>query len=280
MKDIVVLYHANCPDGFGGAWVAKKKLGDQADYIPVLHADPPPDGLQGKDVYMIDFCYPSPETTARVLEQVKSLTIIDHHITAKDMIETAHHHLFDIERSGATLAWQYFFPNEPVPLLLQYIEGSDLWKFDLPRAEEFYALSSTLTLDFDVWDKLVADFEDEARRKTHLDRGGELLQYQQKIIEDVLKDAEEVVFEGRSALAANSPVLDSQIGNAIVKRGYDIGIIWSHASNGKIKVGLRSKKDGDVDVGTIAKKYRGGGHKSASGFSLDENDEFPWQKKS
>ena len=31
-----VLYHKNCNDGFGAAWVAWQALGNQAKYIPCL----------------------------------------------------------------------------------------------------------------------------------------------------------------------------------------------------------------------------------------------------
>ena len=58
MKNIVVLYHADCPDGFGGAWAAHKKLGEKAEYIGVHHNFLPPKGLDGKEIYMIDFVYP------------------------------------------------------------------------------------------------------------------------------------------------------------------------------------------------------------------------------
>jgi len=38
-KEIVVLYHANCLDGFGAAYAAWKKFGDTADYIPVQYGE-------------------------------------------------------------------------------------------------------------------------------------------------------------------------------------------------------------------------------------------------
>ena len=40
--NISVLYHADCPDGFGGAYAAWKKFGDTAEYIPVKYGRTPP----------------------------------------------------------------------------------------------------------------------------------------------------------------------------------------------------------------------------------------------
>ena len=33
-KNIVIIYHTDCRDGFGAAWAAWKKFGDSATYIP------------------------------------------------------------------------------------------------------------------------------------------------------------------------------------------------------------------------------------------------------
>ena len=56
-KKNVLLYHANCPDGFGSAYSFWKKFGDDMEYIPVKHGQPPPEGLSGKNVYIADFAY-------------------------------------------------------------------------------------------------------------------------------------------------------------------------------------------------------------------------------
>jgi len=278
MKDIVVLYHINCNDGFGGAWVARKKFGDKADYIGVIHHDPPPLGLIDKEVYIIDFSYPA-EDTEKILKAAKSLTVIDHHVTAKGVVESLPSHVYDIDHSGAVLAWNYFFPGEKVPMLLKYVEDGDLWKFELPESREFFAFSMTMLFDFKRWDELIEDFEDEKKKRVHLDEGKMILEYQKKMIDELMKEGEEVSFEGYSALAVNSAMLPSQLGNAIVNEGYDMGIVWFNSGGGITKVSLRSDKDGDVDVGKIAKKHGGGGHKSASGFVINPGEEFPWQHK-
>jgi len=276
--DKIVLYHSNCADGFSGAWVARKKFGDEADYIGVFHKNPPPDDLNDKDVYIIDFSYPA-EETKRLLEQTKSLTVIDHHITVKEVVESVPDHLYAVDNSGAVLAWKYFFKDEEVPLFLQYVEDGDLWNFKLNRSEEFSAFLKTLDYDFEKWDEVIKKFEDKKEREKYLDYGTEILEYQKKVIEDIMKNAEEVSFEGYSAMVVNSSMFGSQVGNAMVKKGYDIGIIWSHIGESTIRVSLRSDKEGKVNVGNIAAKFGGGGHKSAAGFIIDESQSFPWKKK-
>jgi len=277
VKDTVILYHNNCNDGFGGAWAARRKFGKKADYIGVQHHNPPPLGLNDKEVYIIDFSYPKKETD-KLLKDTKSLTLIDHHVTAKDVTESAPSHIYDINHSGAVLAWNYFFPDEEVPLYLKYIEDIDLWEFKLPRAEDFMALSATVPFDLEKWDKIVEDFENEKKRNAFMDRGKNLLEYQKTIIDRLMENAEQIEFEGKSALAINSSVLSSQIGNTIVKKGYDIGIVWFYTNDGGIKISLRSDKEGEVDVGKIAEIYGGGGHKSSAAFVLDEDEKLPWHE--
>ncbi len=278
MKDIVVLYHGNCTDGFSGAWVARKKFGDNADYIAVQHQTPPPVGLQNKDIYLIDFSYPS-DTTLTLLKEARSFIPIDHHITAKETVMSIPGHVYGDNNSGSVLAWQYFFPTEKVPLFLQYIEDGDLWNFKLPRSKDFYSFMLTLPFDFDTWDKLVSEFENDDKRRGHLDYGAHIREYQENIIEEQLKEAQEVILDGHSALAVNSSIFESQTGNIIIDKGYDIGIIWRYLGEGDIKVSLRSKKGGEIDVRKIAEKYGGGGHTSAAGFTLKFGTDLPWQPK-
>ena len=61
MKPILILYHKNCPDGFGAAWAAWKKFGDKAEYLAVEHSASIPKNLKDrKEIYMVDFCYNYP----------------------------------------------------------------------------------------------------------------------------------------------------------------------------------------------------------------------------
>ena len=52
----VVIYHADCTDGFGAAYSAWKQLGNRAEYYPCKHGTPPPD-VAGKNVVILDFSY-------------------------------------------------------------------------------------------------------------------------------------------------------------------------------------------------------------------------------
>ncbi|OYV83184.1 MAG: hypothetical protein B7W96_00395, partial [Parcubacteria group bacterium 37-58-5] len=122
-KDIAILYHGGCPDGFGGAYAAWKKFGDSADYIPVKYEQPVPKHIEGKELYMVDFCYEQGIMDG-LLKNAKSLVVLDHHEGVRDVVESMPNHIYDSQRSGATIAWSYFHPETPVPTFLTYVEDA------------------------------------------------------------------------------------------------------------------------------------------------------------
>ena len=277
MKSILILYHKNCPDGFGAAWAARKKFGKKADYVAVEYRSVPKEKFfkNRKEIYICDFCYHQP-----VLEQLlkinPNITIIDHHITAKETVKLAKNHSYALNHSGAVLTWKFFHPKKPVPRLLRHVEDVDLWKWKLPfTAEISVALELYNNFDFKKWDKIAPDFEDTKKRKKYVNEGKIILKYRDTILKRIIAGAEKVKLGKMGAFAVNSPFWQSEIGNYIVENKKRIGIIWSRKS-GKINVSLRSKKR-MTDVSKIALKYGGGGHKAASGFSLDVDKPFPWK---
>ena len=273
---IVVLYHNNCPDGFGAAWAAWKKFGNKAEYIGVNHQEPPPKGLYGKDIYLVDFCYGADETR-RMQKIARSLAIIDHHISRKDIVLSVPQHRYAVNRSGSVLAWQYFHLAQNVPTLLKYVEDIDLWKFKLSQTHELVAyLDMHLEHSFKIFDIMAHKFENKKIRNQCAHEGRIILQYQKVLIDDAMKNSAEFVkFFGYTVLAANSPFIHSEIGNALAKKHGPFGIVWSKKYN-KIIVSLRSM--GNFDVSKIASRYGGGGHKNAAGFSFADNAKFPWKE--
>jgi len=273
-KKIVVLYHKDCRDGFGAAWAAWRKFGERAEYIGVNHDEPPPKNLKGKNVYLLDFVYPL-ETTKKLLEVVRLLTAIDHHISVEKSTKLSHRYLYDIKHSGAVLAWKYFHPDKKIPVLLKYIEDIDIWKMTMPHTREFMASLETYGLDFFLWNKIARNWESPGGRKRYLGEGTAILKYQGRLIKGAMKDAEEVRFLGHRALAVNFTLkLNSEIGDAMRKKGFPLGIIWQRRA-GKLIVSLRSTSK--IDSSKIALRFGGGGHRRAAAFRLVSKEKFPWK---
>lgn len=276
MKSIVILYHADCPDGFSGAWAAWKKFGNKADYIPAEYQTQPPKGLKNKEIYFIDFIYQhSPAIIKKLSSENKKVVVIDHHASAESMVKSVPEHIFDINHSGAFLAWRYFHKNQAVPKLIRYIENVDLWKFTLPNSKKISSFIEAVDMNFRDWSRLASDLENSAKRKKIIEWGKIILKYEDKVIDRIIKeDAETVKFAGYKTMAVNTQFAHSQLGNELVRRMPPISITWAQQNDRRF-FSLRS--NGKVDVGQIAKKFGGGGHKAAAGFSLPANKPLPWK---
>ena len=157
-KSVAILYHGGCPDGFGSAYAAWKKFGDEAEYIPVKHGQPVPEGLAGRNLYFADFSYPQ-ETMDTLVKTAASVTVLDHHLGAKSIVESMPVYVFDEKRSGATITWSYFHPDTPVPALLQYVEDGDLYLFKLPDSRAIISYAYSHRFAFEEWDRLAQEIE-------------------------------------------------------------------------------------------------------------------------
>ncbi len=271
-KEKVFLYHADCFDGFGAAYAAWKKFKNKAKYIAVRHGENLPEGLAGNEVYTLDFCYKG-ENFEYLLKNT-DLTVIDHHVTAKNDVERAPNHSYALKNSGCVLTWKYFFPDKDVPELLKFIEDKDLWAFKFKETDLIRERLETEKIDFKVWDSFMRKLQNKKTAKSLIKEGQLLVKSRDNNVKILLEKSYEVEFEGLKCRAINSPVFHSELGHEIVKMGYPVGIVWKYNGN-KITVSLRS--DGKTDVSLLASKYNGGGHRAASGFAIDNFDNLPWK---
>ena len=250
----VVLYHADCMDGFGAAWALWKRF-PHARYMAVKHGNPPPTGLESQHVVMVDFSYHR-ETILALARQTASLYILDHHISAQASLEDLPFAYFDMNRSGAVLAWEWSH-KEPVPWLLQYVQDKDLWQWQLPDSREVSASLASYPFEFKTWEILQFD--------TLKLEGTGILRYEKTLVEKMVNEAIMVSLAGHTIPAVHSAILTSQIGEYLSEK-HPFCLIW-HQKGGRRYFSLRSKTGG-ISVADIAVKYGGGGHTHAAGFSI------------
>lgn len=257
----LVIYHANCTDGFGAAYSAWKLLGDRAEYHAAKYGEPPPD-VKGKNVVVLDFSYDN-ATTKLLMKEAKGFLVIDHHKSAMVELHDVSCTHFDMNHSGAMLSWRFFHPGKEAPRLIQFIEDRDLWKWEIPYSKEFSAAFDMVKFDFEEFDKYLDDSAvDDAQ-----ERGAYILAYSKTVISKIAKHATPRKLVGKDVLVVNSPHWMSEIGNTLGPR-CDFAVIWywDHDTR-QVKVSLRAHHD-DADVSEVAKRYGGGGHRKAAGFSL------------
>ena len=256
-----VIYHANCTDGFGSAYSAWKLLGNRAEYYPCKHGQEPPD-VKGKTVVILDFSFNN-ATTKKMIGEAKELLVIDHHKSAVVELHDISNTIFDMNKSGATMAWEFFHPGKEAPKFIQYITDRDLWRWELPYSKEFSAAFDMVPFEFEEFEK----FEDDSVFDDAVKRGSYILAYSKTVIKKVCDKAASRKIGGKHVMVVNSSHWMSEIG-AKLSPDCDYALIWYYDHNDRmIKVSLRAFHE-HIDVSEVSKRFGGGGHKKAGGFTL------------
>lgn len=266
----VVMYHANCADGFGAAWALYQHFGDDVDYTPVDYSSPPPlEDFVGKKVLMVDVSFPR----AVLQEQIAAsdaFFLLDHHATAKNEVQglDPQNVFFDMNRSGAGLAWDFAFPGLKAPLLVKTVQDRDLWRFVLPHSKELLAVLDVMPRTFAAWNAF------QHRLDTELDnviQEGKMLCLQfDSQLRTVMKTAHPIRHGSHKGWAMNAPYIFASEGGTLLaqKDDSDFGFVWVLEPNNTVRCSWRTTDDNPVTARQLAEQFGGGGHKHASGARI------------
>ncbi len=280
------IYHGGCDDGFAAAWAVRNALGNKVEfYAGVYQQEPPPH--DARDIIFVDFSYKRPVLEA-MADKANSILILDHHKTAaEDLADlpepppaavwleatvngTLHRSrrmvaLFDMNRSGAALAWDYFVGGKR-PGFIEYVQDRDLWRKALPSGDEFTIALRSYPHDFETWDWMVAAGPDGL-----IAEGESIQRYYRLRVEELKRSSYKAHIGGATCFICNAPYFAaSEVAGEICGRdGTQFGASYFEVERGRFQYSLRSR--GDFDVSAIARQFGGGGHKNAAGFSVEGN---------
>lgn len=262
----VVIYHANCSDGFCSAWLMHSVF-PNAVFHAANYDDEPPEFYDNDEVYILDFSYPR-EVMLGIKLRVKYLLVLDHHKTAQAACEGLDFCVFDMNKSGAGLTLQFLeSQGYKLPIgagkLVNYVQDRDLWRHSLSYTKEVNAAIRSYPFEFDEWYNLAAVLHVDDTRLT--DEGTAILRYRSQIIKKHVEKSTQVQINGVLGLEVCCTVgeIISDIGEMLGAM-YPIGAVYSDM-NGIRQYSLRSTT---VDVSAIAKTFGGGGHAMAAGFRI------------
>jgi len=258
-----VFYHSNCYDGFGAAFVCWKKFGESAQYFPVSYGFNPPEvDSRCEELYIVDFSYPE-RIINELLKKFKTITILDHHKTAKEMLEpligtkSQLEIIFDMDRSGALITWDHLFPGQEAPALIRHISDRDLWKFEMDRTKEVHKALVSYPMDFGLWDT----FEVERLKM----EGVTCNRLYDNLVKNICKAFWIGEIAGHKVPMVNTSIAWSEVGHQLLTDSPEADFVASFTVfDTQVMWSLRSK--GEFDVSAIAKKFGGGGHLNAAGF--------------
>lgn len=295
-KPDICLYHFPCDDGFASAWTVQNKWPDCA-MVPINYGQKFPDiDLTGKRLLIADFSFP-PNALADFANKAKEIVILDHHKTAKadlvefevgicgdalfaaadidgmfrDMAELGRPAIlarFDMERSGASLTWEFCFPHLPTPVFVQIIEDRDLWRFKLRETRAFSLYLRSFPYDFAKWSEIAGRLRDDPNLVM-----GEALSierfYDQKLAEMLPTATLKTIGKWPGVPVAHAPyAFASDLANELLKAHPQapFAAVVVDAYGGRT-YSLRSENSRQ-DVSEVAKTFGGGGHRNAAGFRV------------
>ena len=278
MKPLVI-YHKDCFDGITAAWIADRyfKMNPALidwipEFIPATYGDKPPN-VKGKDVFILDFSYPY-DVLVEVARASQSILVLDHHKTAQQDLQGLPYAIFDMNKSGAGMAWDWFFVGSPRPPLITVIEDRDLWRFSLPYTREAMAWIATVPHDLKSWDDLMGDSLEKI-----IERGKSIMKYIEAYGIKAREHRRVETIAGFQVPTMNIPYMNcSEHLHALMNYydrlmlTYDFVASYFLRGDNKWQFSLRSR--GDFDVSEIAKQFGGGGHRNSAGFTVDT---LPWK---
>lgn len=269
MKSLCI-YHGNCVDGFGAAWAVRKALGENnVEFFAGFHGDNPPD-CTDREVLIVDFSYKRP-VLLEMAKTAKRILILDHHLSAQGELTDLPDNVtavFDMNRSGAMMAWDHFFPDKNAPALIKHVQDRDLWRFEMMYTKEFVQNLFSFEYDFEVWDEIVEKTTENYSGYTEFVAQGKALirKHTKDILEMVPRNVTRVNIAGHEVPVLNAPYFYSSEAGHIMAKGEKFAACYWQSDQG-ITFSLRSNEDG-LDVSEVAKKFGGGGHRNAAGFSI------------
>jgi hypothetical protein len=306
MKPLAI-YHANCADGFTAAWAVRQAM--DCEFHAAVHGAPPPPA-EGRDLVLVDFCYPA-HVMLDLQLVARSILVLDHHksaeeelpanpLTAPDQLTVVRieaapddgdytwghfqswvqqdqwegipkamiYALFDMERSGAGIAWDFFHPGKARPALIDHVEDRDLWRFALHGTREIQSALFSYPYRFEIWDELMQAPTFELyqqglciERKHHKD-----------VAELVAVAQRQMVIGHYDVPVASLPYTLASDAGHLMAQGQPFAACYYDKAAGRV-FSLRSTDDG-VDVSEVAKLYGGGGHARAAGFTVPRDHEL------
>lgn len=269
----VVIYHDNCFDGFTAAYYARMhESWVSAEYIPWSYEKSiNVNDFKNCSLLILDFSFPR-EILLELKKVTSYLLVIDHHKSAQEELKGIENTIFDMDECGASLTFKFFFHEEyeknGLPNLIKYIRDRDLWKNELPNTKEVNAWIRIQNRSFFNWNYLAANVPNDMI----ITAGKNILDSNAASVEYISKFAYPCWIGSKKAIAVNSPIFISELGDHLSKEA-PVAIIYYDKCDKKY-VELRSKT---VDVSQIAKVYGGGGHKFAAGFTQDKGHPNVWE---
>jgi uncharacterized protein len=272
MKSILCFHH-NDADGRASGAIVRYALGEKVHLVETDYNGKElawEDLQRGDQVIVVDFSFPYQDM--KKLSEDYNMIWIDHHISALTEFASISQDwagIRSIEEAACVLTWQYFFPEKPLPRAVVLIGDRDIWRWaesETGAFNEGLYVQDTSAGNDSLWRPLLED--DPQLLQQLLEEGSRLREIRLAEIRKTIENRGfSVSFEGHKTLAINTPG-NGDFGQYGCDLGYEIVYCYQDQMQNRQLMTVVTLFSRSVDVSVIAKKYYGGGHAGAAGFSF------------
>lgn len=294
-----VFYHRMDLDGWCSAAIAMRhfemvfgtfNVPDDVKLIGYHYGDPIDfDELQEDSTFYFLDVFPQPyeEMYERFMGKSRGkLIVIDHHKTfVESPVAGLVDGLLDVSHAACELAWMFFNEGTPTPPVVLALGQYDSWRKDgvfdwdntvLPFQYAARSMFKDPTVSAGWWFTALQN-TDESRSwfSNRVMLGTELLLHERQRNTKVLKNNHmELKFEGLRLLVCNDGAYNSLLFESMWDdKRYDAMLAYAVRSDGRVSASLYAT-DPQIDCTPVAKKYGGGGHAHACGFTMGVHEFF------
>lgn len=303
---IYTLFHRDADGQFAGytswRWNKMHKPGIEHQLIGVQYEEAFPIDMATIEpddhIYIVDFSYERDILQAlwAIVGEKGKLVVLDHHKTAQSKLEGLPYVTFDLTKSGALLAWEYFYGESsdyaafqgalPVPWTCKLVNDRDLWKWEFgDRTKAFNAYLEAMNVrdNWDEWHLLTTHSE---YLEDAIMTGEGFVKYHEEIVKNHVASKKmwrefPMSWHDRAGNRRTAPVrfyqgkgmLISELGQGHYTDNPDCLSLEWRVLGDKVVFNMRCADEERVfHLGFFAQdlagKERGGGHGRAAGFSL------------
>lgn len=282
--DINIIYHSPCPDGVTSAAIASNYLknhGRRAKFHPTSYGSKPPSIPDNSIVMFLDFAWNKVDLMD-LIERSRMVIVLDHHKSHQQELFGIDHPkaniVFDMDKSGCGLTWEFFYPALQYPEMVKYVQDRDLWRFSHDETKPFASYLQSINSSIDEYSKLLIKMESRNGHYDVMMMADACYKLECSLVKRACKSAVMVRFVYNDGIyivpAVNTGVYQSEVGHELLQLHPEarFSATFYRSSHSDWRWGLRGR--GDFDVSEVAKMFGGGGHHNAAGFEVKAVDNY------
>lgn len=118
----VVIYHKGYQDDTTAGYIFKYECEKILNNIELIYST-----QEGKNIIMVDIVT---ENVEHIKNISKKFYVLDHHKSNLNKCNKLDYCYFDMNKCGATLAFEYVYPDKEIPYFIKCIQPRVLWTYN------------------------------------------------------------------------------------------------------------------------------------------------------